>query len=201
MGPSRHPPPAAERNLPVVSGADGKVGHRPPAHPRGLLHPHTQRITRHHTHCTGAAAGPTPGGQRGRNPPGVLGTPPQPPPNTCRTGSPSVTSPTTTMPPATRGDAAHCPCSGHHPRAPLRGGKSSPAPWRSRTCGSRTRRRTSRRLAHTSSSPWKERRPSKTCTQRRERTTYRRTQTPWCGYTPTNTPHPPPWYQGPTPGT
>ena len=83
----------------------------------------------------------------------VIGTPPHPPPNTCRTGSPSVTSPTTTMPPATRGDAAHCPCSGHHPRAPSRGGKSSPAPWRSRTCGSGTRRHTGSPLAHTSSSP------------------------------------------------
>ena len=33
------------------------------------------------------------------------------------------------------------------------------------------------------------------------RTTYGRTQTTRCGYTPTNTPHPPPLYQGPTPGT
>ena len=52
----------------------------------------------------------------------VIETPPQPPMNTCRTGSPSVTSPRTTMPPTTRGDAAHCPCSGHHPKAPSRWG-------------------------------------------------------------------------------
>ena len=108
----------------MVPRADAEVGHRPPAHPRGLLHPQTQRITRHHTHCTGAVAGPAPGGRRGRSPPwrNVIGTPPQPRLNTCRTGSPSVSSPTTTMPPATRGDAAHCPCSGHHPRAPSGGG-------------------------------------------------------------------------------
>ena len=42
---------------------------------------------------------------------------------------------------------------------------------------------------------------TKTFTQRRGRTTYGRTQAPRCGYTPTNTPHPPPWYQGHTPGT
>ena len=83
----------------------------------------------------------------------VIGTPPQPPPNACRAGSPNVTSPTTTMPPTTRGDAAHCPCSGHHLKAPSRGGESSPSPWRSRTCGSGTRRRTRSPPAHTSSSP------------------------------------------------
>ena len=53
----------------MVPRANGEVGHRPPTHPRGLLHPHAQRITRSHTQCTGAAAGPAPGGRRRRTPP------------------------------------------------------------------------------------------------------------------------------------
>ena len=40
--------------------------------PEGFLHPHTRQITRHHSHCTGAAAGPTPGGRRGRTLPGGM---------------------------------------------------------------------------------------------------------------------------------
>ena len=44
--------------------------------------------------------------------------PPRPPLITCRIDSPSVTSPTTTMPQMTRGDAARCLCCGHCPKAP-----------------------------------------------------------------------------------
>ena len=60
--PPGHPPPTAGRTPPVVPRANGEVGHRPPTHPPGLLHPHTQRITRRHTQFTGAAASPAPGG-------------------------------------------------------------------------------------------------------------------------------------------
>ena len=83
----------------------------------------------------------------------VIWTSPRQPRNTSRTGSPSVTSSTTTMPPTTRRDAAHCPCSVHHSKAPSIGGKSSPAPRRSRTCGSKMRGHTRSALARTSSSP------------------------------------------------
>ena len=129
MGPPTHLPAATERTPPVVPGADGKVGHSYSSPTRASISSHTADYpTPHplHRRCRQISPRRTTRTHLPRR--NVIGTPPQPPPNAPRTDSPSVTSPTTTMPPATCEDAAHCHCSGHHPRAPSGLGKSSPAP-------------------------------------------------------------------------
>ena len=137
-GPPSHPPPATERTPPVVPRADGQMRHRPPAH-RRFVYRHTQRITQPaSTAQTLPLAQPQVDDAHAPPWKNAIGTSPRPPPNACRTNSPSVTSPTTTLQPKTRGDAAHCPCSGLRLKAPSLGGKSSLAPRRSRTCGSGT---------------------------------------------------------------